>query len=106
MIEDHGQWWSKIWYRQAVKWDAHLERDAHRQHEFSNGNVSIADVQSSFSWTPLLSRWHGADWLAAQRTFVFRGQGGVESRTNTRIVRGHPAIRWHEGVEFASRMLQ
>ena len=105
-IEDKGRWWSKIWYQQALKWDAHLGRDAMRQSDFFDGRVDLADVQTQFSWAPLLSRWHGAEWLASQRQFVFRGQGGVESKTNTRKIRGHPAIRWHEGISFAMRMLQ
>ena len=83
-----------------------MERDALRQREFFDGVVSLADVQTSFSWASLLSRWHGAEWLDSKRHFVFRAQGGIETRASTRNIRGHPATKWHEGISFASRMQQ
>ena len=77
----HGLW-SQHWYKRVVDWDGHLAR-GHAEH----------------SWPVQLRSFHGEHWLDAHRAFM-------QSRgTMARMMRGRPAQRWHDGVNFARQQL-
>ena len=70
--------WSKHWFERALEWDAHVRRG-----------------HNPYSWPTLLANFHGEDWLEEQRMLTnFHG-------TQTRRQAGRPAMRWHEGINFA-----
>ena len=79
----HGRW-SAFWFRRALDWDAHLQRG-----------------HNHASWPVLLRAFHGADWLDDRRiTQIAHGMRG----TDTRVARGRPAMRWHDGVLYAGSL--
>ena len=46
--------------------------------------------------------YRGEEWLIDRRLQCLRD---AQSRIDSRICRGAPATRWHEGVKFAKRIL-
>ena len=75
-------WWSDMWFRRALDWDAHIRRN-----------------RNSHSWCHVLVDWHGENWLADRRA---RASGNsATSRTRTRSTRGAPLMRCHSGMDLA-----
>ena len=77
----HGLW-SSHWFKRAKDWQDHIERG-----------------HSPLSWSVLLRPFHDHVWLDGQRIMSnFQG-------TSTRLSRGRPCTRWHEGIELARRTI-
>ena len=72
--------WSAFWFQRALSWDEHLDR-----------------AHNPMSWPVLLRNFHDETWLNERRLLQSR-QG-----TNTRVHRGRPNTRWHEGIQFVRR---
>jgi len=72
--------WSELWAKDVLSWQAHVQR----RHDT---NV----------WSPQILGWRGQEWLSIQRMW---NSALGESRTNTRVYRGHVHRRWEEGVEY------
>ena len=73
--------WSKMHCLRVLAWDAHCRRP-----------------RNSASWASKLIDFRAKQWLDNRRAAC---QRGTESRLDSRVCRGAPAQRWHEGVEFA-----
>ena len=83
IVERWGKW-SKLWAQDVHKWDRHILR----AHDPKN-------------WSLPLRQWHGEEWLEQQR--FDHSAASHWGRTQTRALPGHPATRWHEGVQAARR---
>ena len=70
--------WSMSWFRRALAWHDHIQRG-----------------HSASSWPVLMLSFHDDVWLEEQR-FRASNRG-----TNTRVWKGRPAMRWHEGISHA-----
>ena len=70
--------WSQHWFARAVAWDDHLQR-GHHPH----------------SWSVRLRNFHAEAWLLERRL------GQHWQGTATRIARGKPCTRWHDGIDYA-----
>ena len=79
-----------------------------RTASFFEQDVSPEFCKTRWSWAAALFSFQSSDWLQDQRVIYYRsrGQEGVYSRTGTRAVRGVVHARFHEGVDYARRMLQ
>ena len=97
------EWWSRTWYVQAVKWEAHLRRDWNRQLLHFNDGAQPSLLSTSWSFAPLIRYWHAEDWLSSRTTVFTRSAslGTTSKRTNLRGQRGVVQKRWHEGVHLA-----
>ena len=73
--------WSRLWESDLINCKAHVDR----KHDPD-------------SWSPHLLSWMGHHWLSLRR--LWHSAFG-ESRTNTRIFRGHVHRRWEEGLKIA-----
>ena len=106
-IENHLKWWGQMWMRSTIAWHEHVQRDVREQTEFYT-TLSQDRCLSKLSWVAPLSVYHAAEWLDDRRTIETRrcsaGFPAFSSRTQTRVVRGHISMRWHDRVSYASRM--
>ena len=105
----------------TLAWDAHFARDNQEQERFyrafqnqdfdrsSTGcEYSVShDViyVTSFSWAARLSRFMDKSFFdkvrATERRNIF---GALLTRTNTRCVRSHVSVRWHDSIDFCTRV--
>ena len=83
-IRESGAW-SKKHCQRVLDWDAHCRRPA-----------------NSKSWASKMLDFHGEKWLNDRRAAC---QRDAQSRIDSRICRGAPATRWHEGIRYAKRVL-
>ena len=114
--------WAHVWTSNTVSWDDHLDRDWDRQRAFLERHPqdrirlsmlqsawSLVDtnvcIQTSFSWSSALSKFHGASWFEEIRTF-FRMGARTSSRTQSRKRRGFVVPRWHDVVLQCEHRLQ
>ena len=74
--------WRINHYQRVLAWDAHCRRSRNKN-----------------SWASMLLDVRGESWLAERRAHCRMG-------TETRVNRGAPATRWHEGVRFAIEALR
>ena len=81
--------WSTHWFARARAWDEHISR-AHNKH----------------TWSASLRHFRGKEWLKQQRANFAPCAGSASlsaGRTGTRAVHGKVQMRWHDGIDFASR---
>ena len=83
-IELSGAWRTQH-CRRVLAWDAHCRRPA-----------------NSKTWAAKLLDFHGERWLNERRAEC---QRDAQSRLDSRICRGAPAARWHDGVKYAKSIL-
>ena len=74
--------WNLDYCNRLAAWDAHLHRPRNKH-----------------SWPSKMVGFQASEWLEAHRAMRHCGTG-------TRVSRGGPATRWHEGIEFAEKMLK
>ena len=79
--------WSSAWARSVLRWEDHVTR-----------------ANDPGAWGKHIRDWHDLAWL--QRRRFENGHSGSWSRTGTRAYRGHPAMRWSQGVIEASNYLR
>ena len=104
-VEQHSRWWSRQWLQKAIDWNSHVERDWQIQKCFWQSECSAESLKTKWSWCPLLLHWHGDEWLRNRRIFQNRSGRSHCTHTRTRRVRGKVHTRWHDGIQYASRML-
>ena len=84
--------WSATWFKRAVAWDGHLRR-----------------MRNISSWGAALVMYRGKKWLQERRVSFLghasRGGSSLASKTGTRSIQGPPCIRWHDGIDFAKRVV-
>ena len=78
------QSWSQIWFRQCVKWAAHLDRHP--------------DL-----WPSKLLQFQSSRWLESRRLAV-GSQSVLAGKTCTRSQRAHVERRWEDGLAWAVSM--
>ena len=66
------------------------------------GDRHILRAHDPTNWSLPLRQWHGEEWLEQQR--FDHSAASHWGRTQTRALPGHPATRWHEGVQAARRI--
>ena len=110
--------WALEWVKGTLAWDAHLARDNQEQERFygafQNQDSDLGCehypsheliYQTSFSWAARLSRFMDKSFFdkvrETERRNIF---GAVLTRTNTRCIRSHVSVRWHDSVDFCTRV--
>ena len=66
------------------QWDSHIRR-----------------VRNNWAWSFHLLGWHNEEWLESRRV---SGSSDYQNPA-TRAFGGRPCTRWHEGVEYAKKLL-
>ena len=113
--------WALEWAKGTLAWDAHLDRDNREQERFystfkhqdfdcsssgcRNNESHEVIYLTSLSWAARLSRFMDKSFFdkvrATERRNIF---GAVLTRTNTRCIRSHVSVRWHDAVDFCKRV--
>ena len=75
--------WSHDWFARSTRWDQHIQR-SHVPH----------------CWLMLMRSFQDSLWLESCRA-LSQAHG-----TTTRVCRGRPCMRWHEGIQYASSALR
>ena len=91
VAQDAGLW-SESWACDVVEWWKHTDRN-HCE-----------------GWTKAISGWNTQTWLQQQRDFwankypAALGPQAHRTRTNTRVLRGTPSMRWSDGAAWAEQV--
>lgn len=89
--QDNGLW-SHLWFKRALKWDAHLAR-----------------IVNARSWASRLRSYTRREWLMEQRRLLLPLDSNVvlmtAGRTGTRTQPGKVHMRFHDGLEFVQIIL-
>ena len=113
--------WALEWVKGTLAWDAHLARDNLEQERFYSAFQNQDSDRSStgceyyvshevvyvtsFSWAARLSRFMDKSFFdkvrATERRNIF---WALLTRTNTRCIRSHVSVRWHDSVDFCTRV--
>jgi hypothetical protein len=95
-LADQSGRWSLKWAMRVVSWHAHTERNT-----------------CGLLWSSLLANTRDTKWLSDRRS-LFAPRNSVRAdawtsfagRTDTRLKRGSPPVRYESGVAIASEVLE